>query len=263
MKVAALQFCPAYMDVASNHAAVTGWLHRCDADLAVLPELCTTGYFFRDADQLHELAMETFPAAVEFLRETAREKRMILVAGIAEPCGGLVYNSACTFLPDGQYHTYRKVHLFAEEKRIFTPGDLGFPVIRWNTLVLGTMICYDWRFPEAMRTLALKGAQVVTHPSNLVAAPALWKPVMVTRSVENRVFTVTANRNGTEVRGDDSLVFHGSSQIVDGGGRVLSEADDSFEGWITADIDPGKAENKRFSPWNDIFDDRRPETYEL
>ncbi|MFZ1730923.1 MAG: nitrilase-related carbon-nitrogen hydrolase [Bacteroidota bacterium] len=264
MIIAALQFCPAFLDVDANLKALESHLGSIEADIVVLPELCTSGYFFHDAEQLQSVAEEQDGRSLRLFRDMATDRNMVVVAGFAERDGEAIYNSAATVFPDGRVELYRKVHLFAEEKRYFTPGNLGFPVLRWgDRLRLGVMICYDWRFPEAARTLALKGAQVIAHPSNLVAAPRLWKPVMRTRAFENKVFTITANRNGEERRDDERLVFHGCSQIVAPNGTILEEVDELYEGWLTAEIDPAKADEKSFSQWNDIMADRRPDTYEL
>ncbi|PLX32790.1 MAG: hypothetical protein C0600_01645 [Ignavibacteria bacterium] len=262
MIVSALQFCPAFLDVERNLETLTGHLRDRVSDVAILPELCTTGYFFHDAEQLERVAETADGPSVTRFRDLAAERDMVIVAGFAERDGDAIYNSAVTAFPDGRSEVYRKVHLFAEEKAIFTPGDGGFPVYDWgDRLRLGVMICYDWRFPEAARTLALKGAQVIAHPSNLVAAPRLWKPVMRARSFENKVFTVTANRNGEERRGEERLVFHGCSQIVAPNGTTLIELEEFDTGWISAEIDPATADNKAFSAWNNIFTDRRPDQY--
>ncbi|MDX9759147.1 MAG: nitrilase-related carbon-nitrogen hydrolase [Bacteroidota bacterium] len=264
MIAAALQFRPAFLDVGANLATLGRWLDAVEADLVVLPELCTTGYFFHETDQLRTVAEPRDGQTVAFLRGVAADRGIVIVAGFAERDGEALYNSAATVFPDGRVEIYRKVHLFAEEKIHFTPGNLGFPVAHWgDRLRLGVMICYDWRFPEAARTLALRGAQVIAHPSALVAAPRLWQPVMRTRSFENRVFTMTANRTGVERRGDDELVFHGCSQIVAPNGSVLAEAGEVDEGWIVSRIDPARADEKAFSSWNDIITDRRPESYAL
>ena len=264
MITAALQFRPAFLDVDANLSTLGMYLQTVEADLVVLPELCTTGYFFHDTEQLRSVAEDSSGRTLQFLRDTAADRGMSIVAGFAERDGDALYNSAASVFPDGRVEIYRKVHLFAEEKLHFTPGNLGFPVVSWgDRLRLGVMICYDWRFPEAARTLALRGAQVIAHPSNLVAVPRLWKPVMRARSFENKVFTVTANRNGEEHRENETLVFHGCSQIVAPNGTVLEEVDEFYEGWLLAQIDPFKADEKSFSPWNDIMADRRPESYEL
>lgn len=264
MIVSALQFSPAFLDVDENLRTLSAWLESSHADLVVLPELCTTGYFFHDGDQLRTVAEPADGHSCTFFRDMAREHECAVVAGFAERDGDAIYNSALTAFPDGSSHVYRKVHLFAEEKLHFTPGDSGFPVYAWgDRLRLGVMICYDWRFPEAARTLALKGAQVIAHPSNLVAAPRHWKPVMRARSFENKVFTVTANRNGEERRGEERLVFHGCSQIIAPNGTTLEEVEETYEGWLSADITPARADEKAFSRWNDIMTDRRPDMYEL
>lgn len=264
MIVAALQFNPAFLDVHANLITLEEYLRGIEADLVVLPELCTTGYFFHDTAQLRSVAVHRDAEGLALFRDMAREHGMIVVAGFAERDGDRLYNSAATAFPDGRLEVYRKVHLFAEEKLHFTPGDGGFSVLRWgDRLRLGVMICYDWRFPEAARTLALRGAQVIAHPSNLVVAPKYWKPVMRARSFENKVFTISANRNGTEERGGDRLVFHGCSQIVAPNGTALEEVDEYFEGWLQTEISPANADEKAFSQWNDIMADRRPDTYQL
>ncbi|MCZ7554832.1 MAG: acyltransferase [Bacteroidia bacterium] len=263
MRSAALQFCPEFLAVESNQTRVLDFIRTCDAELLVLPELCFTGYFFHDSEQLRSVAEATNGPSVTLLRDVARSRKVIIVAGIAERAGENVYNSAVTVLPDGSVDVYRKTHLFAEEKILFTPGDSGFRVRDFGSWRLGVMICYDWRFPEAARTLALKGAHIIAHPSDLVAAPELWQPAMRVRSLENRVFTITANRTGRETRGLDELIFHGCSQIVAPSGKVLVEAGREDEGWIYAEIDPTAADRKAFSQWNDIMTDRRPDLYEL
>jgi predicted amidohydrolase len=263
MRIAALQFCPDFLDVESNQSRVMDFINVCDADLLVLPELCFTGYFFHNSEQLGSVAETMQGRCVTMLRDAAHSRRCVIVAGIAERDGERVYNSAVTVLPDGSIDVYRKTHLFAEEKRLFTPGDTGFQVRDFGSWRLGVMICYDWRFPEAARTLALKGAQLIAHPSDLVAAPKLWQPAMRVRALENRVYTVTANRTGRETRGQDELVFHGCSQIAAPSGKVLAEAGREDEGWIVAEIDPSAADRKAFSEWNDIMTDRRPDLYEL
>ena len=261
-RVAALQYLPAFLDKDVNLERLGEWLGAADADLAVLPELATTGYWFETAAQLAGLSETTAGRSCTLFRDVAVTKRMTVVAGFAERDGDRIYNSAAIAAADGSLRIYRKSHLFAEEKALFTPGDTGFQVVLVDGVRLGTMICYDWRFPESARTLALRGAQVIVHPSALVAPPRMWQPVMRARSFENKVFTLTANRIGSERHGDALLTFHGCSQITGINGAVLVECDEQFEGWIATVIDPSRADDKRFSPYNDIVADRRPELYE-
>jgi predicted amidohydrolase len=123
------------------------------------------------------------------------------------------------------------------------------------------MICFDWIFPEAARTLALQGAQVIVQPSNLVL-PYCQK-TMVSRSIENRVFTVTANRVGREKRGSDDFTFTGGSQITSFNGDVLSTAPADKPFAAVVEIEPVKALSKKINDFNDLFKDRRPEFYSL
>jgi len=155
---------------------------------------------------------------------------------------------------------YRKTHLFFEETLYFTPGDTGFKV--WDTPVgrIGIMICFDWFFPESMRSLALSGAEVVAHPSNLVLP--FCPDAMPVRCLENRVFAITANRIGTESRKEDqTLTFIGKSEIVSPKGEILIRASDDSEAIMIADIDPAQANDKQLNPYNDVLKDIRPEYY--
>ncbi len=122
------------------------------------------------------------------------------------------------------------------------------------------MICFDWLFPESMRTLALKGAEVIAHPSNLVLP--YCPDAMPVRCLENRVYSVTANRTGAEMRKNESqLAFIGKSEIVTPGGEILARAGESEEVVMVADIDPAGSRDKKINPFNDIFKDRRPDLY--
>jgi predicted amidohydrolase len=123
------------------------------------------------------------------------------------------------------------------------------------------MICFDWQFPEAARSLALQGAEILCHPSNLVLP---WcQEAMKTRSLENRIFSITANRVGTEVNGELSEHFTGQSQILSTKGEILIRLNDNEEGIYTVSIDPAKAADKTVTERNNAFSDRRAELYSL
>ncbi len=262
MRIAALQFCPEPFQPDRNRETIAQWCDTGSWDIAVIPELATTGYFFESQSHLSSMAEPTTGRTCTLLRDLAQTRHMLLIAGFAERDGTRIYNSAAAAFPDGSLKVYRKVHLFGEETLYFTPGDLGFHPFSFRDAKVGIMICYDWRFPEAARTLALRGAEIICHPSDLVASPSVWKPVMRTRAIENKVIIATANRTGAEHRGSDTLTFHGCSQIVRGNGEVASEWGENDVGWIEADIDPATARGKALSQWNDLFADRRPALYE-
>jgi predicted amidohydrolase len=122
------------------------------------------------------------------------------------------------------------------------------------------MICFDWFFPESARTLALKGADIIAHPANLVL-PYCPKSMPV-RCLENRVYAITANRTGTETRKkNQSLTFIGQSQIVSPDSEILVTASGDEEVLLSADLDPLTARDKKLNPLNDLMMDRRPEQY--
>jgi predicted amidohydrolase len=111
-----------------------------------------------------------------------------------------------------------------------------------------------------MRALALKGAQLVLHPSNLVLPHC--PDAMVTRCLENRVFAITANRIGTEARGGKPpLTFIGNSEVVTPRGKILRRAPDDREEVAVVEIDPAEAADKVLNPYNDLLKDRRVELY--
>ncbi|HTR97038.1 MAG TPA: nitrilase-related carbon-nitrogen hydrolase, partial [Candidatus Acidoferrales bacterium] len=141
----------------------------------------------------------------------------------------------------------------------FSPGDLPLSVHRVAAARIGLMICFDWRFPEVARSLALLGADVLVHPSNLVFANA--QDAMLVRSLENRVFAVTANRTGTERRPGGTVPFTGRSQIVAPSGLPLVRAGRTREGAFAADCDLAESRRKSLTPRTPIFRNRRPEFY--
>ncbi|MEN8149533.1 MAG: nitrilase-related carbon-nitrogen hydrolase [Planctomycetota bacterium] len=263
MILGTLQMAPVFGEPETNVRRATDLIVGSGADLVVLPELVTSGYQFADRDETLSLA-EPVPdgASTRAFTELARAENVLVCFGLPEIDGDKLYNTAVLVGPEGPLLVYRKSHLFWDEFDIFTPGDLGFPVVdlpAFGTRV-GIEICFDWVFPEATRLLALAGAEVVLHPSNLVLP--YCQRAMVARSLENGVFTVTTNRVGTEQRaGKDALAFTGGSQILDVKGEKLAGFGPDEEGLALAGIDPATARNKMLTPRNDILGDRRPNLY--
>ena len=267
MKAAFLQYDPAYLQVAENLRTVERLLDGADADLIVLPEFFATGYFFRSKAEAARVA-ESVPAGptTERLKAWSSDLGATLVAGLPEREEGHFFNSAVVVTPEGWVGLYRKVHLFYEEKIHFRPGDLGFRIFDVHDRAgqpfrLGVMICFDWYFPEAARSLALQGADVIAHPSNLVRKDCPRS--MPIRALENHVFTITANRHGREAKGEEELVFVGQSLICDPAGEVLAQAGREETRLGTAEIDPQAARDRRITRHNDLFEDRRPRVYVL
>ncbi|RMG69795.1 MAG: acyltransferase [Nitrospirae bacterium] len=248
---------------AKNLEKVASMLEDVKADLIVLPEFFATGYQFTDIKEVEALA-EPVPEGetTKALLELSKQRGMYIVAGLPEVSrDGKYYNSAVFTGPDGFVGLYRKSHLFFEEKLFFTPGDTGFKV--WNTDIgrIGIMICFDWFFPEAMRSLALQGAQLVAHPANLVLP--YCPDAMPTRCLENRVFAITANRTGREERGRLPLSFIGQSEIVGPDGRIIVRASGDKEEVKVKELDITEADRKEINQFNDLFKDRRTDLYRL
>jgi predicted amidohydrolase len=261
MRVGFYQYDPQFGQVDRNLAVVAAALAQAEADLIVLPELFASGYQFLSQEEAHRLA-EPVPdgPTTAFLIELAKRRHMHLVAGLPERAGNRCYNSAVVVGPSGFLGCYRKAHLFFEETLFFTPGDSGFRVWDIGTARLGVMICFDWYYPESARALALQGADIICHPSNLVLPSC--PDSMPVRCLENRVFAVTCNRIGSEARGGkDALTYIGQSEIVDPRGAILHRAPRDRDELTILDIDPAEARNKHLNRYNDLLRDRRPALY--
>lgn len=230
------------------------------ADLLVFPELGLTGYEFKDAAEAQHFA-EPFgkgPTA-NALCDISTTHNMTAIIGYPELSDGKAYNACMMATSDGALHNYRKIHLFSRENDLFEPGDAAPTVTETPAGRVGMMICFDWFFPETARMLAVKGAQIIAHPSNLVLQ--FCQRAMYARSVENRVFTITANRIGTEDRAGRSLTFTGASQILDPQGNTLGQAPDDLEGLALAQVEVTDADQKVLNEHNHLLNDRRTALY--
>jgi predicted amidohydrolase len=261
MRAGFLQFNPSFGKKEENLKKVLRVIKGRELDLLVLPEFFATGYQFISKGEVAELA-ESVPGGMttESLAGISHDKNMYIVAGLPERKGRIFYNSAVLTGPEGFIGVYRKVHLYDEENLFFKSGNTGFKV--WDTTIgrIGIMICFDWLFPESMRTLALMGAEIVAHPSNLVLP--FCPDAMTIRCLENRVFAITANRTGREKRKRGKpLTFIGKSEIVSPEGKILTRASAKEEIMKIRDINPEIAQDKNLNSFNNILKDRKPERY--
>jgi predicted amidohydrolase len=262
MRVGFFQYNPVFNNITANLNIITKTLSSIHADLIVLPELCNAGYSFLSRTEIACVA-EKIPdgETTKTLLTLAKKKNLCIIAGLAEKDRNRIYNSAVLVTPLQKVYTYRKAHLFFEEKFIFDKGNTPFHVYKYRNVKIGTMICFDWIFPEAARSLALSGAQIICHPSNLILHYA--ESVTISRAIENRVFFIMANRTGAEKRGKKVIQFTGRSQIISPSGEILTKASSDEEVVKIVNIDPQKANNKLVTRYNDIFEDRRREFYNL
>jgi 5-aminopentanamidase len=234
------------------------------AELLVLPECAIPGYMFDSLEEAMPFAEEIPGPSTETLSAACHRLGMHIVCGLIERDGDLLRNAAVLVGPDGLIGSYRKTHLpFLGVDRFVTPGD---ELVVHDTPLgrIGVEICYDLRFPEVTRTLALRGADIVAHPTNFpMAAKVQTEVITRARAAENRVFLLTANRVGKERWGE----FCGWSQIVDPYGNRLAEAGEREEALLVAEIDLEQARDKNYIIPGEyelyLFGDRRPELYGL
>ena len=237
------------------------------AKLVVLPEKWTV---MGSPDELRAGAQTLDGSAISWARETAAELRLDLVAGsIAERVEGRekLGNTSVHVGPDGEIKAvYRKLHMFdveVEGKRYCESdtdeaGEEVVSSVLADGSDLGMAICYDLRFPELFRVLALRGARVVSLPAafTLPTTRDNWEPLVRARAIEDQVFMVAANQVGPHPGGHHS---GGASMIVDPWGAVLARANDETPGYILAELDYAHQDDirKRIP----LLEHRRPEAY--
>lgn len=278
IRAAAVQMDVAIGDVEGNLRRVLERLAEAasnGAKLVVFPEAALSGYCFSSLNDALPSVVEGDDQATDDFVVACLDLGVTGVLGFLEgrdeddetdiePC---CRNSAIVCSPvvedSVEVSVYRKTHLpILGVDRFVTPGDL-LSVYDAPFGKLGVLICYDIRFPEAARVLALEGADVIALPTNWPEG-AESSPDFLTRARawENRVFVVAANRVGVE-RGRR---FIGRSQIVSPGGKILCEAGPDEETILYADLDLEEARQKRIviepGEWElDVIGGRRPELY--
>jgi 5-aminopentanamidase len=257
-----IQFEPLFGKSEHNKEKLYHYAKDVNSEILVFPELCTTGYFFQSRDESIKYAEPFSGTTITEIQHISSKQDKIIIFGFAESHNNKIFNSAAIIFPDNKLSTvYRKTHLFYKERFCFDPGDTGFFVIKDNKrdLHLGTMICYDWRFPEAARSLGLLGADLIVCPSNLVTN--VWHKVMPARALENKCYLAVANRTGDEDRNGEKVSFNGDSGIWSYNGDLITKAGRNDETVINTVLYPEKTRNKAFNEFNDIFKDRRPDLY--
>jgi len=265
--VAVAQTDPKMRDRAANLATIERMTREAasrGARLILFPECALTGYGYASRDEALEDAEPIPGPTTDRLVRLAVELGIHIVFGMVERDRGEVYNAAPFIGPDGLIGVYRKTHLpFEVLDRFAKPGDVGLPVFESSIGRVGILICYDMRFPEPARVLALKGADIIVHPTNLPPGGAPQPEFMYqSRAAENRVWVLSADRVGVE-RG---VRFIGRSMIVDPTGARLAEGSADNEELLFAEIEPALARQKDliFEPGVyelHPFRDRRPDLY--
>jgi predicted amidohydrolase len=267
IKVATVQTNPLIGDKEHNLANVLRRMEEAasqGAKLIVFSEAELTGYCFDQLEEAKLYAEEIPGPSTKAIALKANELGVYAVVGLLELASEKLYNTAVLIGPEGFIGKYRKTHIiYLGVDRFTCKGDLAYTVYPTEIGRIGMIICYDLRFPEPCRVLALEGADIVVDPTNLpVGAEAHIDYLVSARGVENRVFIAAASRVGVE-RGTQ---FIGRSSIVDPSGKILAQATADQEEIIYAELDLAKARAKgsvvKAGEYEfDIFKDRRPELY--
>lgn len=263
--------------------AIAREARREGASLIVFPETALQGYLFGIGHAIsgeewqyhYSVAEEVSGPSIQRLCRLATELDITIVVGFTEkvPAAGseILYDSAATIGPSGVLSVYRKVHLGAGEKLVYAFGE-SWPVAESPVGRIGTMICYDLKFPEAARQLALGGAQILAFPT---IWPATNRPgytegslawaldvLCQARALENQAFLVCSNATGHDDVSE--MEFAGQSQIVDPNGHVLARAE-RMETIVYATVEVEAAiREARTTGFNGLYfiKDRHPETYD-
>lgn len=227
------------------------------ADILVFPEVFSTGFCY---DHIESCAESENGKAIQEMCAFSRDHECVLIFSIIEKQvveNDINYYNLGVCIEDGEVvGTYRKTHPFKKEKQYFSSGDEIEPIrLKNRQLTIGMQICYELRFPEVARKLALEGSDLlVTIAEFPTPRGHIWKSLAIARAIENQIPHVACNRVG---KGPDQSFF-GGSIIVDALGEVKEEADDSGS-VIVQNIDLERTmEIRSMIP---VFEDRRSDLY--
>jgi predicted amidohydrolase len=245
IKVAVVQVYPQLGKVEDNLIAMGKYVDQIctqeKVDLIVFPELATTGYEL--GLRFTEVAERVPGHAVNLLAQRAADYNTHIVFGMVtkEKVESVIYNAAVIVGPDGEFvGEYRKLHLPGEEKLAFRAG-YRLPTFETSFGQIGVLLGWDLAFPEAARSLALEGADLICVCANWGHTPAQdralfveeWRTFIQARALENSMFVVASNRIGEEY----SYQFFGDSMVVGPRGELYASIDEEIEGYAVAPID--------------------------
>jgi N-carbamoylputrescine amidase len=272
VRIAVAQYAPAVGEVDANRVAAVRWARRAAAekvDLLVLPELASSGYVFASESEATATAEDArHGALVGGLTDVCADAGMYCVVGVNEREGDVRHNSAVVVGPQGHIATYRKLHLFNDEKSWFEPGG-ELPVVELPFGRVGMVICFDLWFPEAARALTLAGAEIIAVPTNWVASfrrqvyndagYCMGDIVAMATAGQNGVVVACADRVGME----RDVRFLGCSIIVGADGWPLEgPAGHEEDALLVAEVDLDTVvAARRRTPRNHLIEDRRPDSY--
>ncbi|RMF93211.1 MAG: hydratase [Candidatus Schekmanbacteria bacterium] len=270
VKVAAIQMEP---EIANREKNVNESLRlikeavKKGVKLAILPELCNTGYIYNSRQEAFACAepVPDGPTSKAWMK-AAKDGDIYICAGITEREENRLYNTVAVFGPEGFLGRYRKTHLWNEEKMWFTPGDVGYPVFELPFGKIGCRICYDGWFPEITRIYMAQGVDIVCDSTNWVIVPGIQTPekpaaayTAQALSLMSSMYTICADRIGVE-RG---CTYLGNSCIIDPAGNfVAGPASFDKPEVVVAEINVMAARYKHWSEFNNPLTDRRTDLYD-
>ena len=268
VRIACHQLAPVVGELDANRAAALAAIDAAaaaGARVVVLPELVSSGYVLRDAEEARSLAEPADGPTLAGWAERAASYELVVAGGFAElGTDGRLYNSAALVDASGVRAVYRKAHLWDREKLFFAPGDELPPVVDTAHGRIGLVVCYDLEFPEWTRGVALRGAELLCVPTNWPreVRPAGERPMEVMRAMvaasTNRIVVAACDRCGTE-RDVDWVA--GSAIAGPDGWLLAGPPAAAAPQLLLADADLATARDKSIGPRNDVLADRRTDLY--
>lgn len=226
-------------------------------DIIVLPEMWTTSYVL---DQLEAIADDAAEPTRSFLSDLAKKHQINIVGGsIANKVNGKIYNTSLIFNRNGELvYQYSKIHLvpMLNEPAYLTGGEEKVQTFELDGVQMGVIICYDLRFPELSRKLALEGAQVLFVVAEWPKPRTNhWVSLQVARAIENQMYVISSNNVGTL----DGVEYTGASLIVDPWGDVLAKGSENQEETLKESLNPDRVIEVRENV--PVFSSRVPDLY--
>ncbi|KXF74814.1 amidohydrolase [Paramesorhizobium deserti] len=269
MKISFAQFSPVHGGTAATTRLVAQKVREAAIDgaqLIAFPECFLTGGSFDDRESLLNAAVNIERGDLEPIIAAARETGILVVVGFYQAKGDQALNTAAVIGPEGIIGLHHKMHLpfmigdrFAEIPDVKGPSVFDTPIGR-----IGVAICYEIRFPEVARTLALEGAELIVLPAAWPEAARILPDLFTTvRAAENFVFLLAVNRNDI----DQGMAFMGSSHVIGPDGREIINAG-MKDGIFSVDIDIDSARVKSIIREPGVYEvhpfrDRRPQDYRI
>ena len=269
MKLALIQMESAVGEIAANVQRGVEFVDQAcsqGADLVVLPEFWSTGYFPLSVNyDYYDLAATDDGCAMASIKAKARQHGVHIISTIYEEDGpGLYYNTSMIVDPSGAIISkYRKVQVPARRglEKLYYRGGSKFPVVQIADWKVGIILCYDSLFPEPARCLALNGAELIAVPFGASTTEGMvWDKLMITRAFENGAFVAPCNSVGSfSMHDGDQFQMGGMSLVVNPAGQIIAQAGVTEETIVYAEIDRDEVYDARRKYF--FFRDRRPDAY--